>query len=52
MVGEAPEEGTDVHALTGLLGTVVAHDDTVTVDYEPERTGQSPTFEVEVLKIE
>jgi len=53
MVGEPAEVGTTVHTLTGLLGEVVAVEDgTVTVDVDPERSGQTVTFDVEVLEIE
>lgn len=53
MVGEAPEAGADVHALTGLLGKVVDVDEeSVTVDYDPDHAGQSLTFDVEVVEIE
>ena len=53
MTGEPATEGADVHALTGLLGTVVAVDeDTVTVDYDPDRAGQALTFEVEILEVD
>ena len=53
MTGEPAEERADVHALTGLLGTVVAVEEaSVTVDYDPDRAGQPLIFEVEVLEIE
>jgi len=53
MTGDPATEGADVHALTGLLGTVVAVEEaSVTVDYDPDRAGQPLTFEVEVLEIE
>lgn len=53
MVGEAVAAGTTVRAETGLLGTVVAADDeSVTVDFDPDRSGQTLTFEVEVLEVE
>ena len=53
MVGEPASEGLAVHALTGLIGEVVAHDETsVTLDFDPERSGETLTFDVEVLEIE
>lgn len=52
MVGEPAETGQEIHAKTGLLGVVVAVDDeTVTVDFDPERSGQTLTFDVEVPEI-
>jgi len=52
-VEESAEVGAEVHAKTGLLGEVVAVDEeSVTVDFDPERAGQTLTFEVEVLEIE
>jgi len=53
MVEESAEVGAEIHAKTGLLGEVVAVDEeSVTVDFDPERAGQTLTFEVEVLEIE
>lgn len=53
MAGEPAETGQEIHAKAGLLGEVVAVDDaTVTVDFDPERSGQALTFDVEVLEIE
>ena len=53
MVGEVADVGLQVHAKTGLLGEVVkVDDDSVTVDFDPERSGQELTFDVEVLEIE
>ncbi|MFB6159739.1 MAG: peptidylprolyl isomerase [Haloferacaceae archaeon] len=53
MVGGPAERGMEVHATTGLLGEVVAlDDDAVTVDFDPERSGQTLTFDVEVLAVE
>jgi len=52
-VEESAEVGAEIHAKTGLLGEVVAVDEeSVTVDFDPERAGQTLTFEVEVLEIE
>jgi FKBP-type peptidyl-prolyl cis-trans isomerase 2 len=45
--------GQEIHALTGLLGEVVSVDaDSVIVDFDPDRSGQVLTFDVEVLKNE
>jgi len=53
MVEESAEVGAEIHAKTGLLGEVVAVDEeSVPVDFDPERAGQTLTFEVEVLEIE
>ncbi|WP_318570562.1 FKBP-type peptidyl-prolyl cis-trans isomerase [Salinigranum marinum] len=53
MVGEPAEPGQEIHAKTGLLGEVVAVDDEmVRVDFDPERSGQTLTFDVEVREIE
>lgn len=53
MVKEPAEVGQRIHAKTGLLGEVVdVDDDTVTVDFDPERSGQILTFDVEVIEIE
>jgi FKBP-type peptidyl-prolyl cis-trans isomerase 2 len=53
MVGEPAEPGQEIHAKTGLLGEVVDVDDeTVTVDFDPERSDETLTFAVEVLEIE
>lgn len=53
MLGESPEVGTHIHAKTGLLGEVVeVTDDIVRVDFDPERSGQQLTFDIEVLEIE
>ena len=53
MVDAPAEVGARIHAMTGLLGEVVAvDDDVVTVDFDPERSGQVLTFEVEVLEVE
>lgn len=53
MVGEPAETGMKIHALTGLLGEVVAVDtDTVTVDFDPERSGEILSFDVEVLEVD
>lgn len=53
MIGERPVEGREIHAKTGLLGEVVALDEeTVTVDFDPERAGETLTFDVEILEIE
>lgn len=52
MVDEPAATGAERHARTGLIGEVVAVDDeSVTVDFDPERSGQTPTFDVEVLEI-
>lgn len=53
MLEEPAETGREIRLATGLLGEVVAVDgETVTVDFDPERAGQSLTFDVEVLEIE
>lgn len=53
MTGETVSVGQEIHALTGLLGEVVSVDsDSVTVDFDPDRSGQVLTFDVEVLEIE
>jgi FKBP-type peptidyl-prolyl cis-trans isomerase 2 len=53
MTDEPATEGAEVHASTGLLGTVVAvEDDVVTVDFDPDRSGQTLRFDVEVLSVE
>lgn len=53
MVGEPAEVGTEIHAKTGLLGEVVTVDEeSVTVDFDPDRAGQTLTFDVEVLEVE
>lgn len=53
MVDEPPAEGTEIRAKTGLLGEVVDVDaDSVTVDFDPGRAGETLTFEVEVLDVE
>ena len=53
MVADSAEVGRQIHAKTGLLGEVVdVDDDIVTVDFDPERSGQVVTFDVEVLEIE
>lgn len=53
MVDEPPEVGLEIRAKTGLLGEVVDVDEeTATVDFDPDRAGQTLTFEVEVLEIE
>jgi peptidylprolyl isomerase len=53
MVEGPVETGLRVHAATGLLGEVVCADaETVTVDFDPERAGETLTFEVEVLAVE
>lgn len=53
MVEEPAEIGREIHATTGLLGEVVGVDEeTVTVDFDPERAGQTLTFDLEVLEVE
>jgi peptidyl-prolyl cis-trans isomerase B (cyclophilin B) len=53
MVGDPPEVGMEIHAEIGLLGEVVAVDgEAVTVDFDPERSGETLTFEVEVAEVE
>ncbi|WP_435345845.1 FKBP-type peptidyl-prolyl cis-trans isomerase [Haloarchaeobius sp. HRN-SO-5] len=53
MVDEPATEGMEVHAKTGLIGRVVSLDDeSVTVDFDPDRAGESLTFDVEVLEVE
>lgn len=53
MIDEPAETGREVHALTGLLGEVVeVTADSVTVDFDPDRSGEVSTFEVEVLEVE
>ncbi len=53
MVGEPARRGLEIRAKTGLLGEVVSADEeSVTVDFDPARSGQVLTFEVEVLDIE
>lgn len=53
MLEEPAETGREIRLATGLLGEVVAVDgETVTVDFDPERAGQSLTFDVEVLEVE
>lgn len=53
MVGESPEIGQEIHSLTGLLGTVVEMTaDSVTVDFDPDRSGEVLTFDVEILEID
>lgn len=53
MVGQPARDGMEVHALTGLLGEVVALDErSVTLGFDPERSGQPLTFDVEVFEIE
>ena len=53
MVDQPPESGLQLHTATGLLGEVVSVDeDTVTVDFDPERAGETLTFEVEVLEVQ
>jgi len=52
MVDGEPTVGREVHAMTGLLGEVVAVDPaSVTVDFDPDRAGQTLTFEVEVVEV-
>lgn len=53
MVEEPAVPGLQVHAKTGLLGEVTDVDDgSVTIDFDPERSGQVLTFDVEVLEID
>lgn len=53
MLGGSPEVDAHIHAKTGLLGEVVeVTDDIVRVDFDPERSGQQLTFDIEVLEIE
>ncbi|WP_340101453.1 FKBP-type peptidyl-prolyl cis-trans isomerase [Salinibaculum salinum] len=53
MVDTPVEVGQEIHAMTGLLGEVVeVTDDSVTVDFDPERSGEMLTFDVEVLDVE
>lgn len=53
MVGKSAAPGQEVRAETGLLGEVVAvGDEGVTVDFDPERAGQTLAFDVEVLEVE
>jgi len=53
MVKEPAAVGQQIHAKTGLLGEVVeVDDDSVAVDFDPARSGQVLTFDVEVLEIE
>lgn len=53
MAGDPAEVGREVHAMTGLLGRVVeVTDDSVTVDFDPDRSGDVLTFDVEVVEVE
>ena len=53
MVGAPPELGTKVRTETGLVGSVVELSaDHVTVDFDPDRAGETLVFEVEVLDVE
>lgn len=53
MVGESAETGLTIHAKTGLLGEVVDVDDeTVAVDFDPQRSGETLAFDVEVREID
>lgn len=52
MLGAPPEVGTKVETATGLVGTVVElGPDRVTVDFDPDRSGQTLTFEIEILDV-
>lgn len=53
LVDEPAEVGREIHAMTGLLGEIVeATDDSVTVDFDPDRSGEVLLFDVEVLEVE
>ncbi len=53
MVGAPPEIGTKVRTETGLVGSVAELEpDRVTVDFDPDRTGDVLTFEIQVLSVE
>ncbi len=52
MVEDPVEVGQEIHAMTGLLGEVVeVTDDSVIVDFDPERSDDILTFDVEILEI-
>ncbi|WP_251342311.1 FKBP-type peptidyl-prolyl cis-trans isomerase [Haloplanus halophilus] len=53
MVGQNPEEGLQVRAQGGAVGTVVdVSEDTVHVDFEHPLAGETLTFEIDVLAVE
>lgn len=51
--GGLDEVGRKIHTMTGLLGEVVETTaDSVTVDFDPDRSGEVLIFDVEVLEVE